>query len=154
MSSYRSSKKKYILVLFLGEEPVSELSMIKQQFQYDFLKVKQDTVLAPDEFLDIVEHAELVLTDSFHVTIFSIIYEKPFINFVRSGLGASMNSRFETLYRMTGVENRTWKYLKSHISEIWEIDFEKLKKQLEIQRKQSLDILMNSLNFVKECNIR
>ncbi len=42
----------------------------------------------PGEFLDYMEHAELVITNSFHGTVFSIIYEKPFVSMLHSDTGS------------------------------------------------------------------
>ncbi|MBR4795386.1 MAG: polysaccharide pyruvyl transferase family protein [Lachnospiraceae bacterium] len=41
----------------------------------------------PDEFLSIVENADYVLTNSFHGTAFSLIYEKPFLSMLHSKTG-------------------------------------------------------------------
>ncbi len=61
----------------------------------------------PVEFLNLILHAEFVLTDSFHAAVFSIIFNKNFRVFERSMGKHNMNSRLETLL------NYVWSYVKS-----------------------------------------
>lgn len=42
----------------------------------------------PDEFLSIIENAEYILTNSFHGTVFSILYNKKFLSMLHSETGA------------------------------------------------------------------
>lgn len=51
----------------------------------------------PGEFLDYIENAEFVLTNSFHGTVFSVIYEKPFISMLHSGTGSRTSDLLKTL---------------------------------------------------------
>lgn len=51
----------------------------------------------PAEFLNLILHAEFVLTDSFHPSVFSIVFNKNFRVFERSRGKQNMNSRLETL---------------------------------------------------------
>ena len=44
----------------------------------------------PDAFLYLIHHAEFVVTNSFHGTVFSVIYEKPFVTIPHTTRGARM----------------------------------------------------------------
>lgn len=55
----------------------------------------------PDEFLSIVENADYVLTNSFHGTVFSLIYEKPFLSMLHSETGL----RVTDLLKEVGLDN-------------------------------------------------
>lgn len=55
------------------------------------------------EWLHTIRHAALMVTDSFHGCVFSIIFNTPFICIPN---GARGNSRFETLLRTYGLEDR------------------------------------------------
>ena len=59
----------------------------------------------PDEFLWLIDHAECVLTDSFHATVFSILFHKPFCTFERRAAekGNKMGGRIETLLEKFGL---------------------------------------------------
>jgi hypothetical protein len=56
----------------------------------------------PCEFLWLFEHAEFVITTSFHGTAFSLIYNKPFFSVVDKS--AKTDSRITSLCRMTKAE--------------------------------------------------
>ena len=71
--------------------------------------------IGPSEFLFLLRNAELVLTDSFHATVFSIIFHKKFITFNRIGL--NMNSRIESLAELFEQGQ--------HLNKFGDFDFEK-----------------------------
>ena len=60
---------------------------------------------SPADFLSLIRHAELVLTDSFHAAVFSLLFEKPFTVFPR-GDAPRMGSRLQTLTELFGCPER------------------------------------------------
>lgn len=54
--------------------------------------------VTPDRFVDLIAHAECVLTDSFHGTALSLIFGKPLVSFCRAAVPA--HSRQGELLRM------------------------------------------------------
>lgn len=144
--------KPYILTMFLGSYPEAELKQISDSLGIQVLRVDSNAVIGPDEFLDLVEHACLILTDSYHITIFSIIYERPFVNFMRSGSGERMNSRFETLYRLLGIDGRTWAESRNDIGDIMQMDYSRISRCLNKERERCRDILEEELRGIKITN--
>ena len=61
----------------------------------------------PAEFIDLIDHAEHVVTDSFHAAVFSSILHTPLTIVHREG-GASMFSRLEQLSEMLGIEEKVY----------------------------------------------
>lgn len=61
----------------------------------------------PAEFIDLVDHASHVVTDSFHAAVFSSILHAPLTIVHREG-GASMFSRLEQLSEMLGIEAKVY----------------------------------------------
>lgn len=61
----------------------------------------------PAEFIDLIDHAAHVVTDSFHAAVFSSILQTPLTIVHREG-GASMFSRLEQLSEMLGIEERIY----------------------------------------------
>ena len=59
--------------------------------------------IGPSEFLYLIKNASCVITDSYHGTIFSILYRKPFYHLVRKQGGVDMSSRFDTLFSKLGI---------------------------------------------------
>lgn len=95
----------------------------------------------PGEFLSCVEHAELVITNSFHGTVFSVLYGKPFISMLHTDTG----SRTVDLLKTLGLE--------SHL--MYEVSREDCMKKMEFHNTQEVQekILINrekSLAFLKK----
>ena len=62
----------------------------------------------PREFISYIKEADFVYTDSFHATVFSILYEKDFLTFKRfkDGSENDQNSRLENLFQLTNIKDR------------------------------------------------
>lgn len=61
----------------------------------------QDYTSGPAEFLSLIKNAEVVITDSFHATVFSMIYHKPFYVLERTTQvsGGTMGSRLTDFWQ-------------------------------------------------------
>lgn len=59
----------------------------------------------PSDFISLIKHAEYVFTDSFHATVFSLLYEKQFVSFPRDD-AKGMTSRLSTLAALFDCEER------------------------------------------------
>ena len=97
------------------------------------------------QWLTYLKDAELVITDSFHCTVFSIIFHKKFVVVANSTRGIT---RLETLLGKVGLENRFFtnidNVLESGILN-QEIDYQEVDKNLEVYRKYSMDFLKKAL---------
>ena len=91
-------------------------------------------------FLD----ADFIVTDSFHGTVFSIIFNKPFISIGNLGRGMT---RFTSLLKIVKLEDRL--ILSSNELTVEkmhnQIDFEKVNDILEKERQNSINFLHNTL---------
>lgn len=65
------------------------------------VKFVQD--VGPSEFLYLIDKSEFVLTDSFHGTVFSIIFEKQFVTYIGKNIKAS--TRITDLLTSLGIHN-------------------------------------------------
>ncbi|MDP0507266.1 MAG: polysaccharide pyruvyl transferase family protein [Fusobacterium sp. JB019] len=97
------------------------------------------------QWLTYLKDSELVITDSFHCTVFSIIFHKKFIVIANPQRG---NTRLENLLNIVGLEDRFFTDIKevenSGILEK-EINYEEVEKKLNVKRKYSIDFLKNAL---------
>ncbi len=59
----------------------------------------------PAEFIDLIDNATHVVTDSFHAAVFSALMETP-VTIVRREGGADIFSRLDSLTKMLKIENR------------------------------------------------
>ena len=56
-----------------------------------------------EEFIYGISNCKAVITDSFHGTVFSLIFKKPFISFINK---INDHSRFKNLDEIFGIKNR------------------------------------------------
>jgi hypothetical protein len=88
--------------------------------------------------------AEFVITDSFHGTVFSIIFNK---NFIAVGNATRGMTRFTSLLKTFGLEERLILEINEHALQIADspIDFKKVNEILETERDKSITFLKNAL---------
>lgn len=113
------------------------------EFDQDGKAISIEETAGPSEFLWLFDHADLILTDSFHACVFSFLFNKPFVVYDRNWNERNMNSRLETLLSKFSLER---KYANSGIeNDIWEHDYEEGYKQLEIEREKAIGFLKKAL---------
>lgn len=143
--------KKYILTYFLGdynEDAEHIIQKLIDTYQLPVIRLKDLTqpevfVSGPSEFLYLIDHASLVLTDSFHGSVFSFIYGIPFLVFNREGNLPNMMARVDSFLDLFCLKR---KYVNSGLpNDIWEHDYTEGYKQLEIERKKAIDFLKKAL---------
>ena len=83
--------------------PVITLPLSIVSMRDDYIQVFD---AGPREFIGIIQNAELVCTDSFHATVFSILMNTPVCVFLRESYDgkSSMNSRVQSLLEMLGLQ--------------------------------------------------
>ena len=102
--------------------------------------------VGPEEFVNLIRHAKYVCTDSFHGSVFSILYHKQFISFNRYGDGKnSRNSRLDTLFGNIGIDRRFHGDLKSEI--LRKIDYDAVDSKLEVLRMRSDRFIREALSL-------
>lgn len=109
--------------------------------------------VGPSEFLAIIRGAELVCTDSFHATVFSVVYRRPCIVFPRDvpDTAKSMNSRMEGLLRRLGLEARYAATPSEWASALdADFDFDDVHGRLDDWRSFSMDFLDRALAGIGE----
>lgn len=86
-----------------------------------------------EDFLSLIINAEYVLSDSFHATVFSILFHKKFMTVVPDCVG----TRIESISNLLGIEERIidWSKKKDYLTMIAaEIDYDRIDKIIEIER--------------------
>ena len=92
----------------------------------------------PQEFLYLVDHAEIILTGSFHGTAFSINFGKKFISFGEN------DTRIKSILSQLGIMNRL--YCEGHDIPSGEINYQEVNAKLDSMRESSLKYLRDCLN--------
>lgn len=141
---------KYILNYFLGElsEPRrKEIERIAKENNCKIINILDSNdpfyVSGPSEFLYLEKHAFLICTDSFHSSVFAILYDRPFIVFDREDDTVKMNSRIDTLLDKFNLKNR--RYTGTITSENLEHNYKDAYKILEEEKKKSFRFLEDAL---------
>lgn len=116
---------KYILCYFLGNNPphrefakrlkkATGCKIVALTHLDEFVKSDEGYAdetpynVDPADFLNLIRNATYVCTDSFHCSVFSMLYKKVFFTFRRYArkTKSSTNSRLDTLFRLAGVSGR------------------------------------------------
>lgn len=97
-----------------------------------------------EDLLNLIQHAKYVITDSFHITVFSLIFQRDFFTFQRfnENSATSQNSRVENLLSMLKLDDRLLEYFSSSIPEKESIDYTSVNEILQseiLKSKQFLD---------------
>ena len=159
---------KYIFCYLLGDNPSQRefIKTVKEKTGYKIVALQQlDNYIpsdegfaddapydGPREFLNYIRNAEYVFTDSFHCSVFSILYKKNFFTFSRFAEGAkqSTNTRIDNLLHITGLEERRMTNDKT-IEEVINFNrrFDGVDEKLNALRMSSMDYLYNAFKNLK-----
>ena len=104
--------------------------------------------VSPAGFINLVKNAEFICTDSFHGTVFSLIYGKVFFTFKRfyNEATLSTNTRIDTLLKKMKLQDRLVKEGDNiEMMLAREINYPGVYKNLEIFRDYSLSYLADAL---------
>ena len=142
----------YILTYFLGKvsaETKKQIKYFSKKYKMRVISLadlndKDTYVAGPSEFIDYINSASILLTDSFHGVVFSILLEKPFIVYER--LGSSMYSRIETLLEIFNLRSREVRHIKN-ADDIFNIDYSHVAPILEAERNKALNYLREAFNI-------
>ena len=104
--------------------------------------------VSPADFVNLVKNANYICTDSFHGTVFSIIYKRDFFTFKRFSDKATLstNSRIDTLLGRMGLQDRLVKEsytAKDMLSR--KIDQNAVQSRLAAFREESLKYMIGAL---------
>lgn len=100
-----------------------------------------------EDILDLIRNAKYVITDSFHITVFSIIHRKQFYTFQRfkEDEFTSQNVRVTNLLNMVDLPERLITYLSTEINMLDDINYDGHIEKLNIEIEKSKAFLMNSV---------
>lgn len=148
------TKEKYALLYFLDEtteinqKEIAEF--LEQQHLYAYSIGQEMQVIAksgniqcldcgPNDFLGLIQNAEIVITDSYHGMLFSMIFHKKFWSVERAYQQYDQSSRQRTILSRLGLEKRYIKNCKDISLEL--IDYVSIRKRLKQLREESIDYL-------------
>jgi len=141
-------KKPYILLYLLGNDTDFSICKFKRFAKSKNLDVvyvpaneaqrinfDRKTYPAVEEWLGLYGNASAVVTNSFHGTVFSLIFNRPFLSLHQSGKFESQNVRIDSLLEDFGLRSQIF---SGDFEKLFApVDFEKVNKKLEEIRKCS-----------------
>lgn len=159
---YIEPKQKILLTYFLGDmsEEVNRF-IVKISKTYDLKIVNlssewitydksanDEYYTDPSEFLWLVEHCELMLTDSFHGCVFSTIFRKPFRWFSRIQKDiANMNSRMDTLFKKLNLGEWCIGTVEEPVDNIMYSNFNGVEDRIKSEQEILSDYLRGALGI-------
>ena len=169
--NYSGKKEKYILCYLLSDS-ISQrkaLTKLAKKLNYKIITFPHilhnivrkcdlffgnihDYTSGPREFIGLIKNAEMVITDSFHACVFSMIFKTPFAVFERGNTDekGNMNSRIYDFLEEYHLENQlvTAEEL-TEMKEIPKIDFTYAHEHWKKRREESLKYLENALKTIR-----
>ncbi len=158
---------KYMLCYFLGNDrkhrkiasQAAEMMNLKIISIPDLLGIYRpsDRILkgellygvSVEKMLALINNAEFVVTDSYHISAFSYIFKKQFAVFGRIDGGNSMNSRLDTLLGMINMKDRLIdtddRSCAKLIASLERADYFNSSEELERLKMFSMDFLNDAL---------
>lgn len=107
--------------------------------------------LNPFECLNLYRHADYVITDTFHGTIFSIINRKKFVTLIRESKGSSYGNqeKLQDLLDRMGLQARSFSNGKDNLYERLsaDIDYDKVFDVIDTERKHTMEYLSTNLGL-------
>lgn len=137
----------YILDLNPGD--AERVGQIAKQLSLTAVIGRCDHQLTDDDTVEgwiaAIRDADCVVTDSFHGTVFSIIFNRPFLVTANAKRG---NARLDSLLEMFGLEDRRINSLDELTREAMNrpIDWQRVNALRESKKQQSLSFLRNALS--------
>lgn len=160
-------KKPYVFCYFLGNDKdvrnlaeqyterknleLKEIAHINGEVCINDLKFDAEHLIdvSPVEFINLIQNAEMILTDSFHAMVFSLIFQKQFVVFERS-VPVSMGSRMQSLADLFDVNehycNCTQKKKVDYLMNVPIIDYKNGFVKFEKLRRDSINFLIDNIN--------
>lgn len=159
MVPYKSDTPYILFFVFKRNKYAEDLAYkIQRKTGYKIIRVCKNEIplesddkmlnirdFGPAEFLGLYNSAHFVLTTSFHGSIFSLIFEKPFYTITPAS--KNNNSRQQSLMDMVNLPDRLLtEGAKIDLDKMNEIDFIKVKEKLNTHIDISINYLKRSLN--------
>ncbi len=155
-------RDNYILTYFLGDvnqnlkdyiEKVSKVYNYKiidlksEWFNSDCLSNKAFLTADPSEFLWLISNCKILFTDSFHGSVFSILFEKSFRCFQRDSNEFGMLSRMDTLFNLLNISDWCKGDLNENIDHVFYKDYSSVNEALSQKKQESIDYLKGALGI-------
>ncbi len=139
------NKKMELYAKQLSKKLGFRLVRLSNSFAHILRGGKFEYLPEPGRFLNLFRNAEYVVTNSFHATVFSLIFERPF-SIIHSG---ETNTRINSLLNLVRLEGRQIKDFEDFSQITKQIDFDPVRQTLEQERINSNIVIDNCLSRIE-----
>lgn len=135
----------YAYILDINQEKKDFLSKIatEKKLELKIVQADNNAKLTVPQWIAMFRDAEFIVTDSFHGTLFSIIFRKDFLTIGNKGRGMS---RFTSILSKFGLEERLVNDFSTDFQTKTEINWNATEKLLEVEIEKSHEFLKNCFN--------
>ena len=143
----RPLKEKYIFVYYIRESKdlLDYARKLSEKTGYKIINAKNSKEFflkcSPSDFLAWIYYADYFVTNSFHGTVFSLLFNKKFA--IELDNGKTVNNRSKELLELVGVDRTLSLENINRINE--ETDYVAVESIIEKERAQSVDFIKKAL---------
>lgn len=139
-----SHKYRQVVEKYAEEKNLDIIGVSAKKDDGDWMNIQNG--IGPREFLYFIDKAHTVFTDSYHGTIFSLLYHKNFYTFERFSADDPIcqNSRIYQLDKYFDIKSRII-VPKTALSEAMPVNYGEFEEKLIVLRKKSFDFLEEAL---------
>jgi SepF-like predicted cell division protein (DUF552 family) len=149
-------ERKYVVCYFLGEhkKDIKKINDYYMQKNIVVLNISQhynkkysnviDIYPGIEEFLYLIKNSLAVFTDSYHGTMFSVVYNRDFYSFKRNDTTVNLNTRIESFLTIINHQERFINHLtEKHLLNIG-LNYEHINRLICEWKTKSLSFLRDS----------
>ena len=118
-----------------GQKIIQSAYAPKQAIKQGMIQVQK-----PERWLQLLRDAEYVVTNSFHATVFSILFHKKFFTVVHGEKAKGINVRMNDFLTSVGLEDRIYSSIPNKI-DTEDIDYTDADEKIASLREESLTFL-------------
>ena len=144
-------ERGYILTYFFDNIKLDVVSRLSKKLNLPVINLFDENVfnhytVGLEEFVYLIANATAIFTNSFHGTAFSILFKRPFVEYIKSGTWVTnVSERITSLLKMFKLEDRI--FIPTNIlNSPLEIDFSVRDKILPHERLKAFNFLTTALN--------
>lgn len=127
------------------------LSVSCTEHTYGLFEKEYSELVTPELWLSRYCKSKYIFTNTFHGTVFAIIFHKPFIVFKQKGYNEKQNERIYSLLNLLELEKRIYDSKQTiDIQMLCKIDWNKVNQIIDVNRKESMSYIKNVLSIMEE----
>lgn len=152
-----TSDKPYVAVYFLGDMKNECVTKVLDDCKKKGMEVKNILEMnkekaggiGPFDFVSIIRNADYVLTDSFHASVFSLLYHRNFVVVNRSEdkWTGNMSTRLVSLLDMVNMKERFVATVADLEGISWECNYSNVDEIILEEKAKSVDFLKSAMDM-------